>query len=241
MELEKYLERFKNKKTAVAYSGGVDSSIIAFYARDFADAVLVRSELTPGYMAEKAQKFAEKYCINLKILNMEILREAKSNPPDRCYLCKGMICSKIKSLCYEVILDGTNADDLGEDRPGLKANLMGGVVSPLAELGLGKRETRALMSRIDKKVASQPSETCLATRIPHGEEITMERLNRIDRAEDFIRSLGVGKVRVRDHFPLARIQVQRDDFDTILKSRRLIQRFKDLGYQDITLDLEGIE
>lgn len=240
MELRRYIERFKDKKTAVAYSGGVDSSLIAFYAKDFADAVFVKSEFTPAYMVDKAKKFTERFNINLLILDIKILGETRNNPPDRCYICKKRIFEEIRSLGYEVIFDGTNADDLGEERPGLKANLEEGVISPLAELELGGKDVRDMMLNIDEEVASQPSETCLATRIPHGEDITTERLKRVDLAEDFIRSLSVGKVRVRDHFPLARIQVQRDAFNLILGSEDLIERLKALGYAHVTLDLEGL-
>ncbi len=239
--IKKYVEGFKGKRVAVAYSGGVDSSLIAFYTKGFADAILVRSELTPRYMQEKARGFARKFGINYRVLDMEILDKIKNNPKDRCYLCKRMIFQKIKSMGYEVVLDGTNADDLREDRPGLKANRDEGVYSPLAELGLGKKDVRKIMRGIDKELSLQPSETCLATRIPFESEITPARLMRIDKAEDMIRSLDVSRVRVRDHFPFARIQIPRKEFEIILDSRDLVQGLKSLGYEYITLDMEGME
>jgi uncharacterized protein len=239
--IKKYLEKFRGKKTAVAYSGGVDSSLVAFYAREFADAILVRTEFTPRYLQEKARDFAKRFGVNYRLVDVKLPDELLNNPEDRCYLCKKTIFQKIKFLGYEVILDGTNADDLKEERPGLEANREIGTHSPLADLGLGKERVRELMSGIDRNVSLQPQDTCLATRVPFDSRITPDRLRRIDLAEDFLRSLGVERVRVRDHFPLARIQVQRKDFGTIIESMDLIQGFKSIGYEFITLDTEALE
>ncbi|HDH41129.1 MAG TPA: ATP-dependent sacrificial sulfur transferase LarE [Candidatus Altiarchaeales archaeon] len=240
--IKRYVERFKGKRTAVAYSGGVDSSLIAFVAKRFADAITIRSEFTPRYTVDDAINFSKRFGINHRVVDITILDdEIKRNSINRCYLCKKKIFREIKALGYDVILDGTNADDLMENRPGLRANEEERVVSPLADLGLGKRETRGIMYKIDKKIAMKPSETCLATRIPFNSEITLERLRRIDKAEEILRSINLSTVRVRDHFPLARIQVPRNEFNLILDERGLVSRFKDLGYRFVTLDLEGYE
>jgi len=240
--IKKYLEGFKGKKTAVAYSGGVDSSLISFMAKKFADSITIRSEFTPRYAVDDAINFAKRFGINHRVIDITILNdEIKRNPGNRCYLCKKKIFREIKALGYDVILDGTNADDLREDRPGLRANKEEGVVSPLADLGLGKKEIRKIMYKVDKKIAMKPSETCLATRIPFNSEITPDRLRRIDKAEEILRSINLSTVRVRDHFPLARIQILRNEFDLILDKRDTVSRFKKLGYKSVTLDLEGYE
>ncbi len=239
-ELIKYFNGFKDKNAAVAFSGGVDSSLVAFYAREFADAVFVKTEFVPRYMLKTAKGFAENFGITYNVIDLELLEEIKYNSVDRCYLCKKRIFQKIKSKGYEVVFDGTNADDLGEDRPGLEAVRDERIYSPLAELGLGKKDVRKIMFKIDKKVAQQPQETCLATRIPTGSQLTHKMLARIDKAEDFIRSIGVSRVRVRDHFPLVRIQVPLDESVIVFNSKDLVQQLKDLGYRFITFDLEEL-
>jgi uncharacterized protein len=240
--IKKYLKRFEDSKVAVAYSGGVDSSLIALTAREFADSITVKSEFTPKHTIDEAVDFASRFGIKHRVIDINLLDdEIKKNPGNRCFLCKKKIFHEIRKLGYDLILDGTNADDLGEERPGLKANREEHVISPLADLGLGKREVREIMNKIDKKTSLKPSETCLATRIPFNSEITSERLMRIDKAEEILRKLKFSRVRVRDHFPLARIQVREKEFKKILNSRDIVSGFKDLGYEHVTLDLEGLQ
>ncbi len=236
--IKKYMEKFEGEKVAVAYSGGVDSSLIAYAARDIADAVTIESDFIPRSVIDDAKKFAEKFGIRHKILKVNILEdELKSNPPDRCYICKKRIIQEIKNLGYDIILDGTNADDLHEERPGLKAKKEEGVISPLADLGLGKKEIRSIMADIDEKVARKPSYSCLATRIPFNSEVTPKRLERIQKAEELIKSMGLSSIRVRDHFPAARIEVPRDEFDKVSNLGDLISKLKHLGYKSVTMDL----
>lgn len=237
--IKKYLEKFKDKKVAVAYSGGVDSSLVALAAKGIGDSITIRSEFTPSYIVDEAKDFAKRFGIRHRIEDMSVLNdEIKKNPTNRCYLCKLKIIKKIKDLGYSVILDGTNKDDLREERPGLKAKEKEGIISPLADLGLGKEEIREIMAEIDGNTAKRPSESCLATRIPFNSEITIERLRRIEKAEEFIRSRGLSHVRVRDHFPLARIEVLSDEFDIVVREKNLAPMLKNLGYEFVTLDLE---
>lgn len=235
--IKKYLEKFDGEKVAVAYSGGVDSSLVAYAAKDIADAVTIKSDFIQNCVIKDAKEFAKKFGIRHKILNVNIIEdEFKYNPPSRCYLCKKRIIEEIKNLGYNLILDGTNADDLLEERPGLKAKKEGGVISPLADLGLGKRETRKIMANIDEKVARKPSDSCLATRIPFNSEVTPERLKRIQKAEELIKSMGLRSIRVRDHFPVARIEAPKDEFNKVSNLGDLISKLKHLGYQSVTMD-----
>ncbi len=238
--IKRYMEKFEGEKVAVAYSGGVDSSLVAYAAKEIADAVTIKSEFVPDYVIDEAKKFAEKFGLRHKILNVSVLEdEIKANPPNRCYLCKKGIIEELKNLGYDIIMDGTNADDLHEERPGLKAKKEEGVISPLADLGLGKREIRSIMADVDEKVARKLSESCLATRVPFNSEVTPERLKRIQKAEEIIRSIGLSSIRVRDHFPVARIEVPRDEFDMVLDAEGLAPELKRLGYTFVTMDIEG--
>ncbi|MDI6903136.1 MAG: ATP-dependent sacrificial sulfur transferase LarE [Methanocellales archaeon] len=238
--IKRYMEKFESEKVAVSYSGGVDSSLVAYAAKEIADAVTIKSEFAPDYVIDEAKEFAEKFGMRHKILNISLLDdEMKNNPTNRCYLCKKRIIEEIKDLGYNIIMDGTNADDLDEDRPGLKAKEEGDIISPLADLGLGKREIRRIMADVDEKVARKPSESCLATRIPFNSEVTLERLKRIEKAEELIRSIGLSLVRVRDHFPVARIEVSRDEFDKVLGAEDLVSELKRLGYKFVIVDVRG--
>jgi uncharacterized protein len=236
--IKRYMEKFEGERVAVAYSGGVDSSLVAYAAKEIADAVTIKSDFTPNCVIEDAKEFAEKFGLRHKILNVSLLDdEMRTNPPNRCYLCKKRIIEEIKNLGYDIVMDGTNADDLDKERPGLKAKQEEEVISPLADLGLGKREIRRIMAGIDENVAGKPSESCLATRIPFNSEITPERLKRIKKAEELVKSLGLSSIRVRDHFPLAKIEVPRDEFDKMPDVEALLSELKQLGYTSVTLDV----
>ena len=235
--IKNYMEKFDGEKVAVAYSGGVDSSLVAYAAKEIADAVTIKSDFIQNCVIDDAKEFAEKFGLRHKILKVSILEDAiRSNPSNRCYICKKRIIEEIKNLGYNIILDGTNADDLLEERPGLKAKKEEGVISPLADLGLGKRETRRIMANIDEKVARKPSDSCLATRIPFNSEVTLERLKRIEKAEELIKSMGLRSIRVRDHFPVARIEAPKDEFNKVSNLGDLISKLKQLGYQSFTMD-----
>jgi len=237
-KIRRYVEKFEGKKIAVAYSGGVDSSLVAYAAREVADAITIKSELVPNYVIDEAKEFTEKFGIRHKILDINLLDGMKNNPTNRCYLCKKRIIKEIKDLGYNVIMDGTNADDLDEERPGLKAKQEEGIISPLADLGLNKREIRKIMADIDEKVATKPSEPCLATRVPFNSEITPERLKRIKKAE-IVRSIGLSSIRVRDHFPVAKIEVTRDELSKVLSAEDLTPELKRLGYTFVTMGIGG--
>ncbi|RLG36951.1 MAG: ATP-dependent sacrificial sulfur transferase LarE [Candidatus Alkanophagales archaeon] len=247
-ELQNYIERrirnFGDVRAAVAFSGGVDSFLVAFAARRVADAVTIDSEFVHRRSLREARELAGKFGIVHKTIKVSVLDgELARNRRKRCYLCKRKVFEAIRDAGYSVILDGTNSSDMKEERPGLKALEEFGVISPLAELGISKEDARRLVSKIDEKVAGKPPESCLATRIPFNEKITLDRLRRIEMAEEILRTLlKISLVRVRDHFPIARIEVPKEEIPALvsgLSSRN--DGFSELKklYRYITVDLEG--
>lgn len=224
---------------AVLFSGGIDSGVIAYAARDFADALTVSSGLTFEHKIEDAVNFSLKYGITHKVVKFSIDEETKSNTSGRCYFCKKNMLREIKNLGYNIILDGSNADDLKENRQGIKALREENVISPLLELNFGKKEVFKAMTEIDREFALKPHESCIATRIPVNSKITSGRLKRIEAAEEYIRSLGAKIVRVRDYFPEAKIEFSEHDFNLMFENREKIARkFKSMGYEEVFLNLE---
>ena len=242
-------------KILVAFSGGVDSSVLAALAKKALgpQAVLlatVDSPLVPRADLVDAVAVAEQLGLRhlvLKLNELEDIPGFRGNPPERCYLCRRYRLSKLLELAAEeglVVVDGTNADDLSENRPGLRATEEPGVRSPLAEAGLTKKEIRALASELGLPVAGKPHNSCLATRIPFGEEITEGRLRRIERAEEAIREILPGHyvLRVRDHGALARIEVPPDLFPSLLEPsmrEEIVDALRSVGYKLVCLDLGG--
>lgn len=169
--------------------------------------------------------------------------EFRQNHKDRCYYCKKNLMGKIKKEAikngFETVLDGKNIDDLRVYRPGNKAAEEIGIISPLAELRISKKDIRKIAKEIGMKNFDKPSNSCLATRFPYNTELTIEKLEKVDSSEEIIKSLGIKKVRVRIHENIARIEVEKGDFKTILESKEKIEEIKNLGFDFITLDLEG--
>ena len=241
--IQKHIEKLSKKfdgKFAVLFSGGIDSGLVAYAAKDFADALTIDSEFTFRYKIEDAKRFAGKHGIRHRVIKVNCLDEKiKNNPPERCYLCKKKIIRFVKKLNYDLILDGTNAGDLKDARPGIKALGEENVVSPLVELKFGKKEIRKVMEEIDKDFSLKPHESCIATRIPFNSGINAERLKRIEAAENYIRTLDVEIARVMDYFPEAMIEVADKDFKLAFENRgKIVKKFKSIGYKTITLNLE---
>jgi uncharacterized protein len=168
------------------------------------------------------------------------------NTPERCFFCKVDLFSKLKAIAiaegYRFLLDGTNSDDMSDRRPGRKGAIKNGVKSPLAEAGFSKREIREKSRQLGLPTWDRPSSPCLATRIPYGQRITGESLKRVDRSEDFLRSLGFRKLRVRNHQDTARIEVGAEEIELMLtpEKRAIISsKLKSFGYRFVSLDLEG--
>ena len=237
----------------VAFSGGTDSSVVAALAHRALGhkslAVTVDSPLLPSGELEAAKKVAKQIGIKhlvIKLNELEIPGFSR-NPTDRCYLCKKFRFEKLRELAAEndsrTVADGTNLSDRGEYRPGLKAAKELGVYSPLLEAGLSKEDARRLAQLLGFATAEKPAAPCLATRIPYNRRLTTTQLARIDRAETYIRSItGVKVLRVRSHGSLARIEVgagEQNLFHNTKISSQVAQRLKELGYEFVTLDLEG--
>jgi pyridinium-3,5-biscarboxylic acid mononucleotide sulfurtransferase len=239
--------------TLVAFSGGVDSTLVAWAARqalgDRALAVTARSES----LAEGAAAEARRLAAGIGIAHEEIAYSELAipgyaeNPPDRCYLCKGELFRRLAALAAErglaVILDGTNADDTSDYRPGRRAAAELGVRSPLAELGWGKEAIRAALRELDLPVWDRPSSPCLSSRVPYGEAITRDKLAQIGRAEAVLRELGFRELRVRHHGSVARIELPRHELPRILADElgdEIVRRLRELGFTFVALDLEGL-
>ena len=240
------------KLAVLAYSGGVDSSVLLCAATEVLGpnliAVTAISETYPPAELEPAKRFAASLGVRHRILaTEEITRDEFSrNAPDRCYHCKQELFGKLRQIAdaegIAYILDGTNIDDLSDHRPGRKAAGEFSVRSPLAEAGLTKQEVRALARRMDLPMWDKPSLACLSSRIPYGTPITLELLKNIQSAEDAIHALGIRQVRVRHHGDTARIEVEQDDLARLAAGdvrQQIVDVFKELGYVYICLDLEG--
>jgi len=238
------------RKVVLAFSGGVDSTfLLAMLSKDPERKVIAVTALSPTHPRqerEEARRLAQRFSVeHREITGDEIHLDAfRDNSPDRCYHCKKHLFSKIDEIRgregHEVVLDGSNVDDLSDFRPGLRALQELGVRSPLQEAGLTKADIRALSQGMGLRTWNKPSLACLASRIPYGTEITEEALTRIDQCEAFLLERVQGSVRVRYHGPLARIEVEPSAIPEIMRhGEDLVRFFKQQGFAYVTLDLEG--
>jgi len=237
----------------VALSGGVDSSVLAVAAKitlgENALAVTANSPALPSKELQTAEHIAKEIGIRHIVIETDELNDADfvMNPPIRCYYCKKELISKLKRIAEKesmaIIADGLNADDLNQYRPGRRALNEHGVSTPLADVGLSKKEVREIARILVPHVADKPSTACLSSRIPYGRKITEEKLLRIEKAEETIHELtGIKQLRVRDHGNIARIEIGIDELDKMLNLNlmsKAAKRLKRLGYRYVTLDMEG--
>jgi uncharacterized protein len=243
----------KNQKAIVALSGGVDSAVVALAAKKALDkkAVAVTADYNTlsGDELKSARKIAKEIDIHHRIVRYNELdnEEFVKNDSLRCYHCRTELASYLlleaKKMNVSLIVDGTNIDDLKDYRPGIKAMRENGVKSPLVELGIGKQNIRSIAKSNNLSVFDKPSNSCLASRIPHGIPVTFEKLKRIETAEILVKSVfNVRQVRVRDHQDTARIEVGRQEFKEMFDTDKLLaidSKLKNLGFKYVALDLSG--
>ncbi|VBB06732.1 nad/gmp synthase [Lucifera butyrica] len=247
-ELIKYLQ--KMEKVVLAFSGGVDSTFLLKAAQealgDNLKAVTILSAYIPRWEIEEARKLVAELGVRYEIIEAPIIDEIRNNPENRCYLCKKAVFAMIQALAeregYNYVIDGTNFDDTGDYRPGLKALAELNVKSPLLECKLGKAEIRALSKKLGLGTWDKAPYACLLTRIPYGTELKVEDFVKIESAERYMMDLGFKAVRVRCHDNLARIEVPAKDRCKLFNETILDQiaaKFRKFGFRYITLDLEG--
>ncbi len=237
-------------KMAVAFSGGVDSTYLAYKAHevlgDDAIAVTIRSQV----LIEEDFRWTVDFCrdngIKQVVVDCDVFdsEQFENNPPDRCYYCKKMDFNAIQKAAEEygitIVADGSNVDDTGDYRPGMRAMAELGIVSPLKEAGLTKNDIRQLSKEAGLPTWDKPAAACLASRFAYGEKITTEGLIRVANAEKFIKDLGFRGIRVRVHGNLARIEVMPEDMAKLLgMSDEIAAALKELGFAYVTMDLKG--
>lgn len=234
----------------VAFSGGVDSTLLAVAARealgDRALPVLAISETYPRSEVEGARATAAQLGLPLFEVYTEELTDPRftANPSDRCYYCKqelfGILADIATARGIAYIVDGNNADDRSDHRPGRRAAAELGVVSPLDEVGMTKAEIREMSRALGLPTADKPSMACLASRFPYGTVIDKPGLERVGCAEDALRAMGLGQLRVRAHGDVARVEVAPEELERVLALRgRIVEALKGAGFAYATLDLEG--
>jgi len=236
----------------VAYSGGVDSSLLLRVAvsvlGDRVQAVIANSPTYPPSELAEAVELAKLIGANPLVIDTEELSDSRfsENPPERCYYCKQELFKKLKAIAagkgIRWVADGSNSDDLLDYRPGARAAREMGIVSPLKDVGLTKSEVRELARTVGLPNWSKPAQACLASRFPYGTRITRKELERVAAAEESLRRQGFSQVRVRVHGNVARIEVLPEELDKILSSevRELVAAdLKKLGFVFVSIDLEG--
>jgi uncharacterized protein len=243
----------RNQKAIIAFSGGVDSAVVAMAAKKALDknAIAVTADYNTLSTEElkSAKKIAKEINIEHKIIKYNELDniEFVKNDLLRCYHCRTELSSYLlkeaRRMNVHLIVDGTNTDDLTDYRPGIKALRENGIQSPLVELGITKQNVRNIAKSNNLSIHDKPSNSCLASRIPHGMPVTFEKLKRIETAESLVKSIfKVKVVRVRDHQDIARIEVGmeeiKDMFDTV-KFSEIDSKLKELGFKHVALDLSG--
>lgn len=246
--LIKFLQQYKNP--AIAFSGGVDSSLLLAACKAAGVSVkpiMADSSVVPNFEKQDALHIAKEVNFPLIILNYNPLQNEQFcvNNSRRCYYCKkklmDAILVKAQALGCDIVLDGTNADDVGDYRPGMQALQELGIVSPLLICGFTKAEVRQLASKYSLSVAHKPAYACLASRIAYGDRITGTKLRMIEQAEDGLRALGLQNVRVRCHGEIARIEVIPEEIALIATTYRqqVLQLVREAGFLFVTLDLQG--
>jgi len=238
------------KEVAVAFSGGLDSALLLKVASDVCErtmGLIGVSDIIAKHEIDLAGEIADSMDVPLVKVLVPLMDEEEFliNDRKRCYLCKRLLFETLmkrsRAEGFDKLIDGTNFDDLSDDRPGNRAILELGVGTPMADLNLTKSDIRGIAHRLGLEFAERPENTCLATRIPRGHLITLSRLRRIERAEQYLRTLGIRDIRVRDHDGIARIEVPQNQVIIILgNSDAVSENLFSLGFDFVTLDLKPL-
>lgn len=239
-------------KALIAYSGGIDSTLVAKVAYDvLGDKAVAITAVSPSLLPEEldeAQHQAQLIGINHEMIVTEEMDNPNytSNPVNRCYFCKSELHDKLRAIAlkrgYPYVIDGVNYDDLQDYRPGIEAAKERKVRSPLAEVNISKLEVREISKLLKLPWWDKPSQPCLSSRFPYGEEITIDKLHRVGRAEIYLRNLGYLNIRVRSQGDTAKIELLPQKIATFVNEvdlPQLVNYFQKLGFTYVTLDLEG--
>jgi pyridinium-3,5-biscarboxylic acid mononucleotide sulfurtransferase len=249
------LNRLKEQLTgmgsvAVAYSGGVDSALLLRVAYDcLGDQAIALTAVSPSLPQAElvdAQAIAQQIGIQHRLIDTHETDDPQylANTPTRCFFCKNEVYGELVSYAHQqgftFIIDGTNADDVGDHRPGRRAARDHGVHSPLMDAGLTKSDIRSLARHFGLPNWDKPAAACLSSRIPYGTYITLDMLSQVEQAEAYLKNLGFHQVRVRHHDLIARIEVDLQDLEKMLNRRQeILSALKEIGFTYITLDLAG--
>lgn len=250
---ERLRELFRGLESViVAYSGGVDSSYVAYVANaelgTRAVCITGQSASLPSYQNAEIDRVVKNFGFNHEVINTDELQLPgyRANNGDRCYFCKDELYGKLESVArsrgIEYIVDGSTVDDLDDYRPGRQAAKQHAVRSPLIEVGLNKNEVRELSRRATLPTWDKPASPCLSSRIAYGTTVTIERLQNVDRGEEILREFGFREFRVRHHDTLVRLEISPAEMDRVLQKDvidQLAARFRELGFKYVTLDLHG--
>ena len=236
----------------VAYSGGVDSSYVAYVANaelgPRAICITGQSASLPSYQQAEIDRVIDQFGFHHETVQTEELENPgyRANNADRCYFCKDELYSKLEQIAtsrgIEHIVDGSTADDLNDFRPGRQAAKQHSVRSPLIEVEMSKAEVRELSRRAGLPTWDKPASPCLSSRIAYGTTVTIERLSKVDRGEEILREFGFKEFRVRHHDTLVRLEIAPAELDRVLRREvieQLAARFRELGFKYVTLDLQG--